>query len=290
MADVRASTDYNLETVSSSLSALVELFTVLGSYRGRMVLVGGWAPYFLLKEHRHRVDDFRHVGSIDTDLVLDPAIADEDTYGSIVELIQARGYVMRTGRTGEPIPWSFAKAFTRKGREIPVQVDFMVPRAAKDDRRRTGRVQPDLRARLTAGAEIVFKDRFRRRITADLPGGGKKTVDVWVAGLASILALKGRALGERFKEKDAYDIYAVVAHCEGGPGFAAEAVKPYLGEAAVKDGLARIREAFSDRTANGPAWVANFLGAVEGRARERALTDAYMSVHEFLERVRRRNS
>lgn len=285
MADTRDSTNYDEETVSMSLSALVELFTILGAYRERMVLVGGWAPYFLLKENQDPDDEFRHAGSIDTDLVLDPSIADEETYASIVELIEGRGYSMRKSKTGEPIPWSFAKVFNRGGRNVPIQVDFMVPRTGEGGTRRTGRVQPDLRARLTEGAEIAFKDKFECRITGELAEGGTKTVEAWVANLGAILALKGLALGDRYKEKDAYDIYAVVAHYKDGPRSAAEAVRPFLAEPAMEGSLARIREAFADRSANGPAWVASFQGAQKGEAREMALTEAYMNLAELLKRL-----
>jgi len=44
----RLSGDYGEPVTRASFSALMELGTVLGSYRDALVLVGGWVPYFLL--------------------------------------------------------------------------------------------------------------------------------------------------------------------------------------------------------------------------------------------------
>jgi hypothetical protein len=47
-----------------SLSVYLELMTVLGAYREALVLVGGWAPHFILEQFGRKDTDFRHVGSI----------------------------------------------------------------------------------------------------------------------------------------------------------------------------------------------------------------------------------
>jgi hypothetical protein len=50
----RLSGDYSNSVVGASLSGLTELSVCLRHYRGALVLVGGWVPYFLLKEHQKR--------------------------------------------------------------------------------------------------------------------------------------------------------------------------------------------------------------------------------------------
>jgi hypothetical protein len=59
---------YDRDFTETSKGALVELLLSLGVYRRHIVLVGGWAPYFLTREY------FGHCGSIDIDLVLRPSI------------------------------------------------------------------------------------------------------------------------------------------------------------------------------------------------------------------------
>ncbi len=43
--------DYNPDEVRACYSALIELLTILGEYRDRSVIIGGWVPYFLCPKH-----------------------------------------------------------------------------------------------------------------------------------------------------------------------------------------------------------------------------------------------
>ncbi|GFP20494.1 hypothetical protein HKBW3S03_01997 [Candidatus Hakubella thermalkaliphila] len=88
----RLSGDYELEVTEASKSVLVELMTILKSYADALVLIGGWAPYFLLEKHKSPTSDFRHVGSVDIDLVIDPQIIDEERYATITKMLLDRGY------------------------------------------------------------------------------------------------------------------------------------------------------------------------------------------------------
>jgi len=106
-----------------------------------------------------------------------------------------------------------------------------------------------------------------------------------VTDVVGSLTLKGIAIGDRYAEKDAYDIYTVCARCAGGPRAVADALRPFLAEASVRRGLAAIGEKFRALEAEGPTWVAVFLGQDEGEARERARVDAFMTVGEVLRLV-----
>ena len=46
----RFSTHFENDEAHLSQSVLLELMTILGRYRDTIYLVGGWAPYFLLKQ------------------------------------------------------------------------------------------------------------------------------------------------------------------------------------------------------------------------------------------------
>jgi hypothetical protein len=52
---------YDRDLTEASKGALLELCMALSQYRGEFVLVGGWAPYFLTRQH------FDHCGSVDID-------------------------------------------------------------------------------------------------------------------------------------------------------------------------------------------------------------------------------
>jgi hypothetical protein len=59
---------YYRDATETSKGALVELCRALRQYRSDMVLSGGWAPYFMVKDY------FGHCGSIDIDFVLKPKV------------------------------------------------------------------------------------------------------------------------------------------------------------------------------------------------------------------------
>jgi hypothetical protein len=148
--------------------------------------------------------------------------------------------------------------------------------------RRHRQVQHDLRARTLEGAEVALAHCFWYEFDAQLPDGAQTRVRLKVVDVVGSLALKGIAIGERYAEKDAYDIHALCAHYRGGPAGVAEAVRPFRNEEPVRRGLAAIAEKFRDREAEGPTWVAVFLAEGNADLHERLRTDAFMTVREVL--------
>lgn len=94
------------------------------------------------------------------------------------------------------------------------------------------------------------------------------------------LALKGIAIGERYAEKDAYDTYALCAHTRGGPQTVAATLKPFMNEQPVQKGLRAIAQKFRALEAEGPTWVAKFLGGGDAETEARVRQDAFMTVRE----------
>jgi hypothetical protein len=60
--------EYEPKEVDISFSLLLELMDALKGYGSDVVVIGGWAPYFLLKSFSHATEE--HVGSLDADLAL----------------------------------------------------------------------------------------------------------------------------------------------------------------------------------------------------------------------------
>ena len=60
--------EYKSKEVDISFSLLLELMDALKGYGSDVVVIGGWAPYFLLKSFSDANDE--HVGSLDADLAL----------------------------------------------------------------------------------------------------------------------------------------------------------------------------------------------------------------------------
>jgi hypothetical protein len=114
-----------------------------------------------------------------------------------------------------------------------------------------------------------------------LPEGGQITVPIQMADLVGCLTMKGIVLGERYREKDAYDIYTLVAHYQKGPRDVANALRPHLNDLPTREAVSRIHTAFATRETNGPAWVATFLQPDFPAERDQIITDAFMTVHEL---------
>jgi hypothetical protein len=102
------------------------------------------------------------------------------------------------------------------------------------------------------------------------------------SGRRGSVTMKGIVLGERYQEKDAYDIYAVISRYKENPREVAKILKNSLKEPLVNDAIQSIRVAFATRKSNGPQWVADFMQPASLEERERILTDAFMTVQEFI--------
>ena len=90
-------------------------------------------------------------------------------------------------------------------------------------------------------------------------------------------------LGDRFKEKDAYDIYSVIGYCLDNPEEVAKRVKPHLSGPTMKVGIDIIKEKFRYIRAEGPAWVGYFLHPEDQEMKERAIARVFVKVNGFLE-------
>lgn len=283
----RLSGDYGEPITRTSFSALIELGTVLGSYRDALVLVGGWVPYFLLEDNKGPDAGFRHVGSIDIDFAVDPAIVDSAGYAEIVELIRERGYSQRKDEGGRPILFSFGKPLVSPvdGREYPIQVDFLTMAGTElAGRHRHRKVQPGLPARIVPGCELAFTHYYRRKVRGQLPGDGETVLEMRLLDMVGCIGMKGIVLGERYKEKDAYDIFAVASKCLENPGMVARKVRPFAEEAGMMKGLDKIREKFRDQRADGPNWVAAFM-SMDSEERKRINAEVYVKLKEFIDEL-----
>ncbi len=282
----RTAQSYGPAVTSASKAVLLEVMATLRAYREALVLVGGWAPYFLLDAHRAGAAEFLHVGSIDIDLAVDPAAIAEPEYATIAQLLTARGYRPVAGK-GREAPRSLERTVLSPVTAKPytIRVDFLT-RPDPSTRTAHQAVQDDLFARKVKGCEAAFTHRAPIELSGTLPDGGTMSLSLGMADLTGILTMKGIVLGERFREKDAYDIYALMKHYGDGPREVAACLAPFREEPLLRESLANIEAAFGRRTAHGPAWVASFLvSAVFGAERERLITDAHMVVTECLRHV-----
>jgi hypothetical protein len=265
--------DYPKDEVEACLSVMVEVMTVLGEFRDSIALVGGWVPYFLIEEKKEE-----HTGSLDIDIAFDLEEISDDTYQTILQLLETRGY-----EQGDQ-PFIFKRIVPVKGRDpVTVEINLLAREYGGTGKsRRTQRVQ-DVRARKARGCDLVFEHTFSARLRWDMPDGAMNEVLMKVANALPFLVMKGVALWDRYKEKDAYDIYFSVLHYPGGIRQLAKAFEPFKDNRLVLEGLGKIKARFNDVNAAGPVWVANFLEIDDGEEKERVKRDVFERVNAFLE-------
>lgn len=87
----QSAAEYDDRTTVAVRSVLIEIGQTLGSYAGKVAVIGGAVPWLL----RPKVADMQHVGTIDVDLSLDAEALGDGEYAQIVESLQRQGYRQR---------------------------------------------------------------------------------------------------------------------------------------------------------------------------------------------------
>ncbi|OPX65763.1 MAG: hypothetical protein A4E30_00240 [Methanomassiliicoccales archaeon PtaB.Bin215] len=260
----------------------MELATALKHYIDAIVLIGGWAPYYLIKDYGR--PGFEHIGSIDIDLAVDPDHIGSEEYATIIEIITDRGYTMRRAIDNSPIPFSYRKdvSISDGGMAFDISVDFITCQSEERRGHRHRMVQASLPARIAKGCELAFEHNYTRTVEGILPGNGRAEAVIRVLDLPGCLGMKGIVLGERYKEKDAYDIFAVISQCLSDPEEVGSIVRPLLSDGRLREGVANISQRFRSIDAEGPNWVGAFLHPYDLELRKRAQAESFVLVDRFV--------
>ncbi|MEK6698597.1 MAG: hypothetical protein AABZ10_06070 [Nitrospirota bacterium] len=269
--------DYAPEEVKACKSVLVELIHLFGEIKDEMVIIGGWTPALLFPQSVEP-----HIGSLDIDVALNFAKIPNDTYQTILKSFLKRGYVQDKEQ-----PFRFYRTVALEGMEsVKVAVDLMAGEYGGTGKsRRTQSVQ-DARARKARGCDLAFNSTITVTIEEELPGGGMDKVSVKVAGIVPFLVMKGMAMHERLKEKDAYDIYFCLEHYAGGVDALVREFKPHLKNKLVMEGLGKIRSRFATMKHVGPVWVADFMEKSNKEEREILMRRVYEKVTDMLDALK----
>ncbi len=248
---------YDAGTVEASRSVLVEVFSLLHRERPHCVLVGGWAPFFLVERYKPSDVEFDHIGSVDIDIALDCEALPgrEQAYESIRERLERAGYRPRLARDGQPLPFSWE----REAGGASIHVDFLAPETGGTGAtHRHQRVQ-DMMAFKTRGCEVAFQSKEGFEVEAVVPGRARHKVRVPVAGPAALLTMKALAFhDDPGRLKDAYDICSVLRYYKAGPASVAGEVKPFLQLDVLREAVDRLATSFAAIDSVGPVGFANF--------------------------------
>jgi len=271
---VASRTDYVAEAVSAAHSVMLELIHLLGEYRNDIVVIGGWVPFLLLADA-----SVEHIGSMDVDLALNHRTLQDSGYRTIQQLLVDRGY--RQGKQ----PFTFYRPVQAHGREIIVQVDLLAGEYAGAGRKHRTQPIQDVRARKARGCDLAFDIATEVTIEGSLPEGGQDSATVRVASMVPFIVMKGIALADRLKAKDAWDIYFCTRYYPGGLEALVEEFLPHQGHGLVREGLEDIAGAFASPEHTGPQFVADFEELTDPEERALLQRDAYERVRYLIERL-----
>lgn len=273
----QSAADYDERTTAAVKAVLVEMGQVLGSFKGKFAVIGGVVPWLLLQN-----EDMKHVGTLDVDIGLDAESLGDGEYKALVEALMSHGYSQRK----ELKKFQLVRQVDAKdgGPLIDVIVDFLMPRDAKIERNKPVLVD-NFAVQRADGADLAL--RFYQMVAIDgaMPGGGKNRVEIAVASIPALLAMKGFAINGRHKQKDAYDIYYCVRNYPGGPQALAQDCQLILALASGKEGYGHIAEKFAKPDGYGPTSVRKFVEDTKllgDRAPEQWETDAFGQVNAWL--------
>lgn len=245
---------YDDRTTSAIRSVLVEIGQTLGSYRGKFAVVGGAVPWLLLEE-----SEMRHVGTADIDLSLDAeALAEDEQYAGLVEALRNQGYETRE----ELRNFRMVRTVEAKdgGAAIEVVVDFLRPFDAVIVKTKPP-ITTDFATQRAYGADLAAHFYKLVAIEGEMPDGGRNTVQIAVASIPALLAMKGYALDGRTKQKDAYDVYFSIRNYPGGVEALVEECKPLLEYDSGQEGFRHVAAKFKDVDDFGPTCVRRFVEA-----------------------------
>ncbi len=247
----QSANDYDDCTTAAVKSVLVEIGQILGSFKGKFAVVGGAVPWLLLSE-----SDMPHIGTGDVDLSLNAEALGDGEYAQLVESLQEQGYNqredMRRFQLVRTVPARDG------GSDINVVVDFLMPRDVEIVKN-TPPLISNFAVQRADGADLALKFYQMVAIDSEMPDGGHNRVHIAVASIPALLAMKGYAIANRQKPKDAYDIYFCIRNFPDGLDALVAETKPLLEVDTARKGYLLIAEKFRDVNDFGPIKVRQFV-------------------------------
>lgn len=285
----QSAADYDDRSTEAVKSVLLEIGQILGSYKGKFVVVGGLIPWLLQND-----EEMPHVGSLDIDLGLDPSALADGEYASLIKLLKGQGYRQRNDLNPELKPFQLVRELPQEDGSAPIEVvvDFLMQRNVKVAKNDPPLLE-DFRVQGVNGTDLAIRLAENFRLSGSMPGGGTNTVTISVCSIPAFLVMKGFAIQNRHKQKDAYDIYYVVRNYRAGIPALAEACRPVLNEPEGREGYGYIVGKFGAFDDYGPTSVRKFVeetDVLQERTPDQWQQDAFGVVDRWLKELGLRES
>lgn len=254
---------YSPEALAACEKGLRTILTKVGPWGGRLTLIGGMAPRYLVADLAPETPE--HAGTTDLDIIVGVTLSteEEEAYRTLQKnLKEAQFAPSRNPETGreETFRWE------RQVDGVRVQLEFFCPVGTGTPGqllRNPGKnVGSGISAIRTRGAELAGADHITVKLAGELLdyGGIQEGVTARVANLLPFLVLKAYAIEERDKAKDSYDVVWILNAYKQGPRSAVEDIRksPVLAHPDVRVAIHHLRSHFRTHEHRGPSQYAIF--------------------------------
>jgi len=251
MRELVEGTDYSERGTQAVFSVLIELAQVLGAQSGKFILVGGLVPGLIFKEVEPE-----HIGTLDVDIELNPDALGDYGYVEMVEALEQHGYQRNIDGLK---PFQMLRRVPMdEGEDVDVVIDLLMPENASVKAKEETIIDGLIIQRISGG-DVAINHAKKLSLKGRMPDGRNNEVEVLVASIPALLVMKGYAIGNRDKEKDAYDIWFCIRNFEAGIEVLASECLAIIDEPGVKQGYQFIFQKFKEENGFGPQTVRKFL-------------------------------
>ena len=198
---------YSSEQLDVVTGTCLYVFTKLGDLLDDVVVVGGLAPYLLVKQDDLPVGLEPHVGTMDLDLGLSLAIFNEELYQNLTGRLREAGVGPATNDKGNRRLQTWTMDAGR-----PATIDFLITQQSEAERLGgTCIIETDFAAFITRGLDLAFRDQRSVELSGHTLLGERAVQDIPVCGPGAFTVHKALAFQGRGASKDAYDLHYVLS-------------------------------------------------------------------------------
>jgi hypothetical protein len=185
----------------AATAMLLEATRLLNAKTIDYAVIGGWVPFLF------NSTPIRHPGTYDVDVVLNTAMSKDQVVKALDSMVLGSGY-MRAPKNA----FQVYRQLRVNGEDMIFHVDFLHRKYADDSGdllRSWGRYQ----SIKSPGTDVIFtaKEVRSELVSGTGTDGNPTSSNITFASEAGFLCAKGRAVGTGKRERDAFDIYLVIA-------------------------------------------------------------------------------
>lgn len=271
--ELKSSLDYTEGQKEAAHRVLIELSNLFYEYRDDIRVVGGWVPDLMFPGEGH-------TGSVDVDVLINHIKLKDPGYLTMARILLKNGYTEHPDKY-----FSFVKRLEIDGISYDVDVDILAGMYGGTQKKKRSQHVQGIRALKATGGDFAFKFEPQNiKVEAKRPDGAIEVARISVIAVVPYIVMKTAAMG-RGKAKDAYDIYFLIKHFDGGPAEMGKLFEGYTDTKTIIGMKEKLSEKFRSPEHAGPVDVANFMDLENVEEVAFYRRDAYEQVQAFLKYI-----